>query len=240
MQIKTERRLVSVVGVVKTKTTYPPLKNLRFVLEKYHFLFLFFFFIIIMLARIIFLSAVAAAILVVLLLTLFSPVPENNPSESLISFSLYVQQPRARSSPFSRPYHHRPHHKQMVSSPRGGALIFHRALTEGPENTSRVVGKAQGFIIPQEEFARSDFNVIYLTFETGTEYKGSVSVRAREMEHKDEEVLDIVGGTGAFAFARGIAVFAVLGSEDSVTTYRLKLMLRFPDRSHTVRTVDLL
>ncbi|XP_010484890.1 PREDICTED: dirigent protein 2-like [Camelina sativa] len=113
------------------------------------------------------------------------------------------------------------------------ALIFRRTLTEGPENNSRIVGKAEGFIIPHEDFANSDFNVIYLTLET-PEYTGSVSIRSREMTHKLEEVMEVVGGTGAFAFARGIAMFAEVDDheEEAVTTYRVKLLLRFPHTSH--------
>ncbi|AED94843.1 Disease resistance-responsive (dirigent-like protein) family protein [Arabidopsis thaliana] len=114
-----------------------------------------------------------------------------------------------------------------------GALIFRRTLTEGPENNSRIVGKAEGFIIPHEDFANSDFNVIYLTLET-PEYTGSVSIRSRDMTHKLKEVMEVVGGTGAFAFARGIAMFNEIDDheEEAVTTYRVKLLLRFPHTSH--------
>ncbi|ESQ44818.1 hypothetical protein EUTSA_v10003357mg [Eutrema salsugineum] len=112
----------------------------------------------------------------------------------------------------------------------GGALIFRR--TEAPENNSRIVGIAEGFVIPHEDFATSNFNVIYLTLET-PEYTGSVSIRSRDMAHKLEEVMEVVGGTGAFAFARGIAIFAkIYYEEESVTTYRVKLLLRFPHTSH--------
>ncbi|EOA14616.1 hypothetical protein CARUB_v10027874mg [Capsella rubella] len=185
-----------------------------------------------MLTRIIFLTAVATSILVVLLLALFSPVPDYDPPGSLFSFSLYVQQKHIPSSSYSsrRSSHHIPRPRGQGG---GGALIFRRTLTEGPENNSRIVGKAEGFIIPHEDFANSDFNVIYLTLET-PEYTGSVSIRSRDMAHKLEEVMEVVGGTGAFAFARGIAMFAEVDDheEEAVTTYRVKLLLRFPHTSH--------
>ncbi|VVB07615.1 unnamed protein product [Arabis nemorensis] len=185
-----------------------------------------------MLTRIIFLIAVATSFLVVLLLALFSPVPNYDPPESLFSFSLYVQQthiPSSYSSRQSTQRMARSHHHRGG----GGALIFRRTLTEGPENNSRVVGKAEGFIIPHEDFANSDFNVIYLTLET-PEYTGSVSIRSRDMAHKLEEVMEVVGGTGAFAFARGIAMFSEIDDdhEEAITTYRVKLLLRFPHTSH--------
>ncbi|KAJ0234703.1 Dirigent protein [Hirschfeldia incana] len=184
-----------------------------------------------MLTRIIFLIAVATSVIVVLLLVLFSPVPDYDPPESLFSLSLYVQQTQIPSSS----YVSRRSIQRMAGTHNreggGGALIFRRTLTEGPDNNSRIVGKAEGFIIPHEDFAKSDFNVIYLTLET-PECTGSVSIRSRDMAQKLEEVMEVVGGTGAFAFTRGIAMFAEVGDqEEAVTTYRVKLLLKFPHTS---------
>nr|VDD24852.1 unnamed protein product [Brassica oleracea] len=185
-----------------------------------------------MLTRIIFLIAVSTSVIVVLLLALFSPVPDYDPPESLFSFSLYVQQTQIPSSSYiSRRSSQRMAETHRRGGGGGGALIFRRTLTEGPDNNSRIVGKAEGFIIPHEDFANSNFNVIYLTLES-PEYTGSVSIRSRDMAHKLEEVMKVVGGTGAFAFARGIAMFAEVGAEEeAVTTYRVKLLLRFPHTS---------
>jgi hypothetical protein len=62
-------------------------------------------------------------------------------------------------------------------------------------------------------------------------------VQAKHVEHKDREELTVVGGTGSFAFARGLAVFAQTDPQptDVGGTYhvKLQLQLRFPDRSHT-------
>lgn len=91
---------------------------------------------------------------------------------------------------------------------------------------SRVVGKAQGFIIPVESFAHSAFNIIYLTIHTN-EYSGSISVQAKSLIHKEREVLSIVGGTGSFAFVRGLAVFAHMDE----AIYHIKLHLKFSNGS---------
>lgn len=180
--------------------------------------------------RIIFCSTVFLAVLAVILLALFSPVPRRSKASKgqwpRLDLSLYIQQP---------------HSPSLQSQPTGlnagaGALVFHRTLTEGPHNTSRVVGRAQGFIVPTEVFARSDFNIIYLTFET-EEYSGSVSVRAKDAGDGDgEQELVVVGGTGSFAFARGQAVLAQTDRKvaEVETTYHVKLQLRFPDRSQTI------
>lgn len=177
-----------------------------------------------MLPRIIFCTAISLATIAVILLTLLSPVShKNSHSRPWLGLSLYIQKPHISTS--------NTHPPQREDA---GAFIFHRVLTEGPESTSRVVGKAQGFIIPVEQFAQSAFNVIYLTFET-PEHSGSLSVQAREVghNHKDREELTVVGGTGSFAFARGLAVFTHTNGESSevAATYHVQLQLDFPNKS---------
>lgn len=169
----------------------------------------------IMLSRIIYCSAVVLATTAVILLALFSPLPHRT-TTSPVALSFYIQQPQPSGS--------------ATAPPSVGALVFHRWLTEGPENTSRVVGKAQGFIIPVEGFAHSAFNIIYLTLHTHG-YSGSVSIEARNLAFKEEEELSVVGGTGSFAFANGNAVFAHMGRHPSnmEASYHIKLHLDFPD-----------
>ena len=113
-----------------------------------------------------------------------------------------------------------------------GAFIFHRVLTEGPENTSQVVGKAQGFIIPVKQFGESAFNVMYLTFDA-PDHSGSLSVQANEVAHKGRQGFKVVGGTGSFPFARGVAVFTQTNRQPSEldATYHVKLQLEFPNHS---------
>lgn len=170
-----------------------------------------------MLPKIIFCTAVSLATLAVILLAIFSHRnPAKNPTRPWMALSLYLQQTQVSAS-----------NTHTVAPSDAGALIFHRALTEGPENTSRVVGKAQGFIIPIEHFAHSAFNVIYFTFDT-REYWGSLGVQAKDIGHKDKDELTVVGGTGSFAFARGFAVFAETTGQEEGASYNIKLNLKFP------------
>ncbi|CAA6657731.1 unnamed protein product [Spirodela intermedia] len=143
-----------------------------------------------MLPRIIFCTAVSAATL---------PKLQRSSPRPKIALSLYVQPP---PPPGRRP--------SAGAQPAGAALVFHHTLTEGPGNLSRVVGKAQGFIIPAEHFAHSAFNLVYLTFRT-PEYSGSVGVEGRRLRQADREELGVLGGTGSFAFARGRAVLTRTG-----------------------------
>ncbi|KAA8521260.1 hypothetical protein F0562_011903 [Nyssa sinensis] len=177
----------------------------------------------------IFENLVSLATLAVILLALFSPVAHRKPAKNhprpWLALSLYIHKPQV------------PNSNLHPTVPLGaGALMFHRTLTEGPENTSRVVGKAQGFIIPIQHFAHSAFNIIYLTFDTH-EYSGSISVQAETVAKKDREELTVVGGTGSFAFARGLAVFAQKKQQKVSkwdATYHIKLHLKFPNRSQTI------
>ncbi|KAK2969496.1 hypothetical protein RJ640_017336 [Escallonia rubra] len=181
-----------------------------------------------MLPKIIFFAAVSLATLAVILLALYTPVPHRKPAKNSavpsLALSLYIRQTLTAS-----------HSTHSVVPSASGAYVFHRALAEGPESTSRVVGKAQGFIIPVEHFAHSAFNVIYLTFNTH-DYSGSLSVQARNVGHKDNEELTVVGGTGSFAFARGNAIFGQTDQQGTSldVTYHIKLNLRFPNRSQTM------
>ncbi|XP_011074480.1 dirigent protein 6 [Sesamum indicum] len=177
-----------------------------------------------MLCRIIYCTAVLLATASVILLALFSPLPHRKAHKTpQLALSFYIQQPQVGGS------------SMHPAPPKPGAWIFHRMLTEGPENTSRVVGKAQGFIIPVESFAYSAFNIIYLTFHTH-QYSGSISIEAKNFGHKETEELAVVGGTGSFSFARGLAVFAETNRQtpNLDATYLIKLHLKFPNRSQTI------
>ncbi|KAF9592374.1 hypothetical protein IFM89_014544 [Coptis chinensis] len=104
-----------------------------------------------------------------------------------------------------------------------------RIHLQGPENTSRVVGRAQGFIIPVEHFAHSAFNTIYLTFDM-PEYSGCLNIQANQVHDKGREELTVVGGMGVFAFARGLAIFSESDHQLSMieAMYHVKLRLKLP------------
>ncbi|EHA8590199.1 hypothetical protein COCNU_scaffold016103G000040 [Cocos nucifera] len=85
----------------------------------------------------------------------------------LQALSVYMQPPRLQNP------------RQEATLHPNSAFIFLHKLTEGPKNTSRVIGKARGFIVPIEHSALSAFNIIYLTFDT-PEYSGSLGVEAKQ------------------------------------------------------------
>ncbi|KAI3922661.1 hypothetical protein MKX01_029945 [Papaver californicum] len=79
-------------------------------------------------------------------------------------------------------------------------------LTEGPEPTSTYWGRAQGLLAAS---SREEFTLVMATsfvFKEGNFSGSSLSVLGRNPFMDSVRELPIVGGTGAFRFARGFAV----------------------------------
>ncbi|XP_031284885.1 dirigent protein 22-like [Pistacia vera] len=88
----------------------------------------------------------------------------------------------------------------------GSTLMMDDALTEGPERTSKLVGRAQGLyaIAAQEDV--SLLMVVNFAFMEG-EYNGSsISILGRNPVLNDVREMPIVGGSGLFRFASGYAL----------------------------------
>ncbi|KAJ1433008.1 Dirigent protein [Sesbania bispinosa] len=97
-----------------------------------------------------------------------------------------------------------PNGKAKNSLPFGTVVAMDDPLTVGPERDSKVIGKAQGIYtsISQEDMGL--MMVMTLAFSEG-EFNGStLSVLGRNMIMRyPVREMAIVGGTGAFRFARG-------------------------------------
>ncbi|CAN6309423.1 unnamed protein product [Urochloa humidicola] len=164
-----------------------------------------------MLARVIFCVVVAAAVLAVVLLATVSPIPHRSGESDkgapgTRTFTVYVHPVASAAA-------------QAEQRGRGeaSALVFHHRMTAGPESTSRTVGAASGFLLlPAGErgAAAAVFDTVHLAFDGAAGLSGSLCVEAGRSNRRPgkrgrgagEEVLEVVGGTGAFAFARGHAV----------------------------------
>ncbi|XP_027109761.1 dirigent protein 22-like [Coffea eugenioides] len=107
----------------------------------------------------------------------------------------------------------------------GLVVMFDDPLTAGPEITSTVLGKAQGF------YASTDQNELGLAmyvnyhFTTG-EHKGStLTLVGRNAVDQKTREMSIVGGTGVFRLARGIATaktyFQNSANFDAIVEYNL-------------------
>ncbi|KAH7278237.1 hypothetical protein KP509_38G032000 [Ceratopteris richardii] len=82
--------------------------------------------------------------------------------------------------------------------------IFEDPLTVGPSNTSKSLGKAQGFYV-LDSFKEYTLFHIFTANITEGDFKGTVDIFGQVREADAVRYLTVVGGTGAFLGARGLA-----------------------------------
>ena len=96
--------------------------------------------------------------------------------------------------------------KSNCPLPFGSIVVMEDPLTIGPELDSKLVGKAQGFYISSAQTEGLELELVMgmtLAFIEG-EYNGStLSVLGRNAIFSQVREMPIIGGTGAFRFARG-------------------------------------
>ncbi|KAI3458403.1 hypothetical protein Pfo_015066 [Paulownia fortunei] len=104
----------------------------------------------------------------------------------------------------------------FAASPSSFGLIYmaDNLLTDGPEPDSKIVGRAQGMIAFADLHDIAIYMVVNIVFTEG-KYSGStISILGRNLLSEEERELPIVGGTGVFRMARGIAVTSTRSSFD--------------------------
>lgn len=101
---------------------------------------------------------------------------------------------------------------QIINAPKnapneiGTTFVMDNALTEGPELSSKHIGRAQGLFGLASLEERWFFMLINLVFTEG-EYGGSqLSMLGKNPVLEETRELPIVGGTGVFRFANGYAI----------------------------------
>ncbi|KAJ1433012.1 Dirigent protein [Sesbania bispinosa] len=96
--------------------------------------------------------------------------------------------------------------KSKSPLPFGSVVVLEDPLTIGPEIDSKLVGKSQGFYLTVSQEAVLDLELVMgmvFTFVEG-KYNGStITVMGRNTISSPIREMPIIGGTGAFRFARG-------------------------------------
>ncbi|XP_037424383.1 dirigent protein 22-like [Triticum dicoccoides] len=87
----------------------------------------------------------------------------------------------------------------------GAVYVMDDPLTERPELGSAAVGRAQGFYIGADQTAMGFLQVMNLVLTSGAYNGSSLTVLGRNFPLAEVREMPIVGGTGAFRFARGYA-----------------------------------
>ncbi|XP_050901036.1 dirigent protein 22 [Lathyrus oleraceus] len=87
----------------------------------------------------------------------------------------------------------------------GLVRIFDNALTLGPKLSSKLLGRAQGFLASTSQ-TELDFLIVmnFALFEG--KYNGSViTISGRDVAYNKTREMSIIGGSGVFRFAKGYA-----------------------------------
>lgn len=89
----------------------------------------------------------------------------------------------------------------------GDTYMIDDALTEGPEISSKLIGKAQGmYALASKQEDMALLMVICYEFSEGKYNGSSISVLGRNPVMHVAREMPIVGGSGVFRWARGYAV----------------------------------
>ncbi|KAL2320894.1 hypothetical protein Fmac_029863 [Flemingia macrophylla] len=92
--------------------------------------------------------------------------------------------------------------------PFGSRVVLENQLTLRPELDSKRVGKAQGFYLSATQKPGVELEIVMgfvLTFNEGKFNGSTLSVLGRNHIVSEVREMPIIGGTGAFRFARGFA-----------------------------------
>ncbi|KAL4187927.1 hypothetical protein AMTRI_Chr09g41570 [Amborella trichopoda] len=85
----------------------------------------------------------------------------------------------------------------------GQVVVVDDPLTEGPELTSQVIGKAQGLYAPSSQSEISLFEAVNFVFTEGKFNGSTLTVMGRNPILHTVRELSIIGGSGTFRLAHG-------------------------------------
>ncbi|PIA40641.1 hypothetical protein AQUCO_02400008v1 [Aquilegia coerulea] len=101
-------------------------------------------------------------------------------------------------------------------------------LTQGPEPTSKIVGRAQGLYGSANQEKLSLILAMSFEFNNGIYNGSTLSVFGRNPVLQLKRELPIVGGTGIFRFARGVAFAKTywfnMTSGDAIVEYNVRVI----------------
>jgi hypothetical protein len=87
----------------------------------------------------------------------------------------------------------------------GMVAVMDDPLTEGPELGSAAVGRAQGVYMAADQTEMAFFQAMNLVLTSGPYNGSSLAVLGRNLPLAKLREMPVIGGTGAFRFARGYA-----------------------------------
>ncbi|OAY53457.1 hypothetical protein MANES_04G164300v8 [Manihot esculenta] len=95
----------------------------------------------------------------------------------------------------------------------GSTFIMDDPLTEGPEATSKLVGRAQGLYSLASQHDMGLLVVMNFAFVEGMYNGSTVSILGRDPVFNIVKEMPIVGGSGVFRYARGYALARTVSAD---------------------------
>ncbi|KAK8952676.1 hypothetical protein KSP40_PGU005577 [Platanthera guangdongensis] len=131
-------------------------------------------------------------------------------SEKYTHIHLYVHIAFSGSNPSAVTVVHGPTNKTLEF---GDITMVDIPMTEGPELSSKLIGREQGTYIgvsrdPESSKAVNLISVI-LVFTDGAHKNNTIALTGRDPIFSVERELIVVGGTGAFRLARGYSIWKI-------------------------------
>lgn len=111
----------------------------------------------------------------------------------------------------------------------GMVCIMDDLLTEGPQPTSRPVGRAQGLYASSDLTEIAFLQIMNLVFTEGNYNGSALTVVGRNPPLHDVREMPVVGGTGLFRFARGYAqahTHTLSTNGDGIVEYNVYVMVQ--------------
>ena len=131
--------------------------------------------------------------------------PPNGPNRFVFYFHNQVYNPAVNNSVFTSVYSALPFN---LSQPNpfsfGVRSTFEAPITTGPSPNSTQIGVAQGIWVINSKHYYALLHIFTATITSG-KYKGTIAILGQEYEPLAVRYLPVVGGTGDFLAARGVA-----------------------------------
>ncbi|XP_030530251.2 dirigent protein 6-like [Rhodamnia argentea] len=106
----------------------------------------------------------------------------------------------------------------------GMMIVFDDPMTKDQNLLSTPVARAQGFYFYDMKTAYNAWFAYTLVFNS-TEYKGTINIMGADLMMEETRDLSVVGGTGDFFMARGIATFRTMATE-GIKYFRVQMDIK--------------
>ncbi|KAH9323451.1 hypothetical protein KI387_018090, partial [Taxus chinensis] len=104
----------------------------------------------------------------------------------------------------------------------GSVFVIDNPITEGPQDTSKLLGRLQGVQVNSDRRGANFHMSATLIIENGDALEITGTIRSLFATRK----LSVVGGSGRFKYARGKALVNLVSFDGVLLTFKIRVTLR--------------